>query len=62
MKETTKISIALFVIVITVSLIVAWLAGYNFDKRGIDVACWAAVTLCLSAWVAMIPYSDEVDE
>jgi hypothetical protein len=42
---------------IAASVLGGWLAGYNFDYRGIEVAFWYAVTLAFAAFAAAYPFN-----
>lgn len=37
-----------FFMVCVVSAFIGWLAGYNFDHRGMDVAAWCIITLLIA--------------
>lgn len=40
-------------------LLVAWLGGYDFDRRAPDVAFGALFMICISAWVSACPLFDD---
>jgi len=38
---------------------IAWVGGYAFDSRSPEVAFYALLAVCLSAWVAVgFPFDD----
>lgn len=49
------IRIAIFVGTLLTCAGIAWLAGFDFDHRGIWVAYCTLCALALSGWLAMIP-------
>jgi len=52
---------AVFLVVVAASCFLAWVGGFNFDKRNPDVAIWAAMTLVF-AGMPMIPLWHELGE
>jgi hypothetical protein len=55
------LSVAALVAICLLSVLIAWLGGYNFDRRGYDVAMWSVLTLCIAAWaVGMINLVDSL--
>lgn len=47
--------IAIFVGAMLICAGIAWLGGFDFDRRGVWVAYCTVCSLALSAWLAMIP-------
>lgn len=51
-----------FVGVLLLSAGIAWLSGYNFDKRSPDVAFCAAMALVLSLTAATFPFEEKSND
>jgi hypothetical protein len=48
--------VSVFAMVWVISAILGWLAGYEFDRRGGDVAMWVLCTIVVAGWAAACPY------
>lgn len=48
-----------FVVVLAFAAVIAWLGGYDFDKRNPDVAFFVVMSAILAALIAACPYFDE---
>ena len=63
MKQSTSnkilMSLALFIIVCSLSAILGWLSGFNFDRRSSEVAMWSFTTLVFAGFAGLIPHVND---
>lgn len=57
MSKSTK-AVMVFAVFCMLSSLIAWLAGYNFDHRGVDVAVWAFITVIMAALIGAMTVSE----
>ncbi len=56
MKKYKAIAI-ISISILFISAFIAWVGGFNFDKRNEDVACWVLVTITIDI-ILTISYID----
>lgn len=52
--------IAIFFTALAISVALAWLGGYDFDHRGIDVALYTFGSICCATAAAICPLIDDL--
>ncbi len=51
-----KSSVIVFIIVCMISALIAWLGGFNFDRRNVDVGAWSIMTLLVALFISVMYY------